>query len=328
MKDKWLGTGMILLLAVPLAVFTLLALIDEGDPLPAETVVQEPGQNCPGPEEHCAYLPFIPRQDQPPFYAMDVVPTEDLAQVAQLEIDVVGQVFPHDGSPADWLNRLDQAEAHGLRVIAWLWPQGWEWAGDSWDIDPQADLFVRTVAGHPALLAVYALHEPYWQGCWGCGYTTAQQQALYTQIKSIARVPIYSAVDSMAFWTAQGPETAFADGICDYCLTWYYPFLEGTYDRDEFLDRLHADLDVARDRAPNSRIIWAMQAFAQNPPGYRMPDAAEMDDLAGEVYKAGVDGAIWYVWTFNALYDDFLSNHAELLPIVEQIYHDHVAPQQ
>jgi hypothetical protein len=259
---------------------------------------------------------------------MDMVRTEHLANVADLDIEVVGQVFRHNGTPESWLDQLDEAEKRGLEVIAWLWPQGWEWDGATWQFDSQARSFVETVAGHPATFAVYALHEPYWQGCWGCGYTTHEQQLLYDAIKAIADVPIFSAVDSMAFWTAQGEETAFADGICDYCETWYYPFLEDEYHWDEFLTHLHEDLAVARERAPNSKIVWAMQAFAQDPPGFRMPTSAEMDDMAREVYAAGVDGALWYPWTFNTLYDDFLFNHPELYGTVRDVYQDHVLPRR
>lgn len=160
----------------------------------------------------------------------------------------------------------------------------------------------------------------------GAVATLSEQQLLYDAIKAIADVPIFSTVDSMAFWTAQGEETAFADGICDYCGTWYYPFRTDGYRRDEFVAQLHADLAVARERASNSKIVWGMQAFAQDSLGFRMPTSVEMYDLAGEVYAAGVDGAMWYVWWFESLYSDFLSNHPELYDTVMQVYEDHVLP--
>ncbi len=269
-----------------------------------------------------------PNGDNLPFYGMDTVFAEDLPLVASLGAEVVAQKFSYSGTPMNWLDQLDEAQAHDLQVIAWLWPQGWQWDGTTWHIDHRARSFVQTVAGHPATFAVFALHEPYWQGCWGCGYTTYEQQLLYDAIKAIADVPIYSAVDSIAFWTAQGEETAFADGVCDYCGTWYHPFRTDGYKREEFLEQLYADLAVARERGPKSKIVWAMQAFAQDQGGFRMPTSAEMYDLAGEVYAAGVDGAMWHPWTFNSLYDDFLSNHPELYDTVRQVYEDHVLPRR
>ncbi len=223
---------------------------------------------------------------------------------------------------------MNKADAHDLKVIAWLWPEGWSWDGTAWQIGDQARSFVQTVAGHPALFAVYGLHEPYWQGCWGCGYTTREQQLLSDAIKSIAEVPIYSEIGSAAFWTTQGEETAFADGVCDYCGIWYYPFREGKYERERLQERLRDDVALIRERAPKSQIIWGLQSFAQDPPGFYMPSVKEMYDLAAVVLLAGVDGASWYPWTFGELYDDFLYNHPELYDVVRQVYDTVVVPIQ
>jgi len=262
-----------------------------------------------------------------PFYGVQYVYSDELETVQELGVEVVLMDFEHDGPPGDWLAYLDEAQAQGIQIIAWLWPPGWDWDGAQWQIDYQAELFVQTVAGHPALFAVYSLHEPYWRGCEGCGYTTAEQQALYGAIKAIADVPIYSEVDSMSFWTARGEETAFADGICDYCSTWYYPFKEGgVYEREAFIAQLTADLAVTRERAPNSKLVWTMQSFAQGAPYHlRMPDADEMRDLASIVYSTDIDGALWYPWYWDDdQYSDFLSNHPELYPVVREIYEEYV----
>jgi hypothetical protein len=299
---------------------------------------------------------------------MHFVPSSDLARVRDLGVGVVLMSFRHDGTPAEWLAYLEAAWAEQIQVIAWLYPPGWHWDGatrvylplvlsrdlsplsapssaehaessrtvllaeerGSWQIDEQAELFVQTVSEHPALLAVYALHEPYWNGCWGCGYTTTQQQALYTAIKAIADVPIHSAVDSMSAWTRyaeqENKDTAFADGICDYCETWYHPFLEGpegpVYERAQLIAQLEADLAVARARAPNAKIVWSLQSFAHRDGYYRMPTADEMRNLASIIYSTDIDGALWYPWDFGELYSDFLSKHPELHPVVKEIYED------
>jgi hypothetical protein len=258
---------------------------------------------------------------------MQFVPIEDLSTARDLGIEVILANFHHDGTPTDWLTYLDAAHALDLQVIPWLWPEGWSWDGATWRIDEQATLYLQTVAGHPALLAIYLLHEPYWRGCTGCGYTTAEQQALYRAVKSIADVPTYSEIGGIAYWTAYSPETVFADGVCDYCSTWHYPFKDGgIYERDQVRAILEADLATAKRRAPNSKIVWTMQAIEYRPDHLRMPTADEMRDLAALVYARKPSGAWWYLWTFEGHYDDVLANHRELHPVVRDIYRDIVLP--
>jgi hypothetical protein len=256
---------------------------------------------------------------------MQFVYQADLDVAKALGVEVIMTDLPHNGTPASWSSFLDAAQARGIRVIPWLWPQGWTWNGQAWQIDAQATLFIQTVANHPAVLAVYALHEPYWNGCEGCGYSTATQQALYTAIKEIAAVPLYSEIGSISGWTAHGSATAFADGVCDYCANWNYPFKTGgVYERQKVIAQLTADLSVAAERAPQSKVIWIMPAFEYAPDQLRMPSAAEMQDLASIVYSTSVAGAWWYPWTFGDLYSDYLVNHPELQPTIRSIYTDYV----
>ena len=146
-----------------------------------------------------------------PFYGMQFVPIDELDMVRGLGIEVILESFERDAPPEEWLAYLDEAQALGIQVVAWLWPPGWHWDGSEWEIPNRDREFIEAVAYHPALFAVYSLHEPYWMGCRGCGYTTAEQQALYDAIKAIAEVPIWSDVDSISLWTAHSEETAFAD---------------------------------------------------------------------------------------------------------------------
>jgi hypothetical protein len=178
-------------------------------------------------------------------------------------------------------------------------------------------------------LAVYALHEPYWGGCEGCGYTTAEQQALYSALKAIANVPIYSEIQGIAYWAERGPETAISDGVCDYCQGSRYPFRDGgVYERDELIAALLADLAVLRERAPHSSLVWTMPVMAYPPDRFRMPTPEEMRDHAAIVYSADVAGAWWYMWTFDGHYDDHLSRHPELYPVVSEIFEQYVLPKK
>jgi hypothetical protein len=323
----WLGIALAVVLVAVVVVVGLNIASTPSDGLLDEADVKATLRAAPTPER--AYVPTVltqPPSPQKPFYGMVFVPEDQFGAVRELGIEVVEKTFDHTGSPADWLALLDKARDHDLKVIAWLWPEGWSWDGSAWQIDDKARSFVQTVSKHPATLAVYGLHEPYWQGCWGCGYTTAQQQLLYDAIKAIADVPIYSEVGGVAFWTEQGEDTAFAERVCDYCGNWYYPFQDGKYERDILLQKLKDDLAVMRERAPNSKLVWGLQTFAKDPPGYEMPTAKEMYDLAAIVFAAGVDGASWYPWTFGELYSDVLSNHPELYDTVRRVYDTIVLP--
>ena len=44
-----------------------------------------------------------------------------------------------------------------------------------------------------------------------------------------------------------------------------------------------------------------------------------MRDLTAILYRSDIAGAMWYPWTFNTLYDDYLANHPELYPVVLDI---------
>jgi hypothetical protein len=320
------------LMLVAAGIAALLALQSRGfiGPIatPSLPVASPAGSRMPGVGQMGTPPPSPPSTDRQPFYGMQYVPIDQIGLVQGLGVEVILMDFPHDGPAEDWLDYLDTADEYGVKVVAWLWPPGWEWDGTAWQIDEQARVFIRTVADHPALLAVYSLHEPYWMGCDRCGYTTVEQQMLYDKIKAIADVPIWSAVDGPAYWTAQGEKTAFADGICDYCEMWFYPFKgRERYERDALIERMVADIQTARTRAPHSKIVWDMQSFAIGAPYHlRMPTGPEMRDLASVVYSMDIDGALWYTWTWNDSYSDYLVNHSELYPTVREIYDQIVHP--
>jgi hypothetical protein len=276
-----------------------------------------------------------PAEPRLPFYGMEFVPLEDLDTVQSLGIDMLLAEFPASDGPAEWLAYLDAAHARQLRVIPWYWPEGWrlDEATGTWIFDDHARLFLETVADHPATFAVYGMHEPYWNLCQTCGYTTAELQQLYRQIKAIADVPIYSEMESFVLYSRgaeSSPATVFADGVCDYCNVNFYPFREGgIYQREQLMQALVEELELAQELAPQSRIIWTMAAFAYPQDNLRLPNAEEMVDLATLVYGAGYVGAFWYTWDFDeSSYPDFLSRHPELFSSVREIYDTVVFPLQ
>jgi|GEM_PF-1114366 len=305
------------------------------------------GDNTELPRHHFLIERSVPEERALEFYGMQYVEdSADYETVANLGINALLLDFSSGAGASAWLAQLDEAQAAGFRVVAVHWDSsqdnfGWSWndATEQWDISASAQSFVETVAGHPALIAVYALHEPYWNNCEQCGYTTAQQQKLYQQIKAIADVQVYSAFSSFFYAENEyGPEYRFADGVCDYCDTWIYPseFVEegsdqGFYNRDRLVNRLASELAHVREVAPNSKFIWILQAFESEVALRKLPTYEQMIDLASIVMEydehGGVDGVFWYVWDFDpSEYQEVLSDHPELQPAVREIYDRYVAP--
>ncbi|MEM9134591.1 MAG: hypothetical protein AAF962_08235 [Actinomycetota bacterium] len=256
------------------------------------------------------------------FYGMQYPTPGSYGTMQDLNIDTILIDFAIGAGPEEWMRQLDEADAAGLRVVAWLWTPGWVWddAGEQWIINDEGRSFLTTVEGHPALLAVYGTHEAYWNECFGCGYNTAQLQMLYRQIKEIADVPIYSAFDGFAFWEDFSDETTFSDGICDYCDTWYYPVLaDGTYDRAEYINRLREEVETFRELAPNSKFVWVLQSFSSELSGRSLPDEEELADMAELAARVDIDGIWWYVWSFDqSQYQEVLGGQPELHDVVRE----------
>ena len=268
-----------------------------------------------------------------PFYGIQYVPLAELPHVRALGFDVVLTDFAYDADPATWVTYLDTARALRMRVIPWLWPEGWtlDRRTGAWTIDATARRFLETVARHPATFAIYGLHEPYWNECDTCGYTTAEQQALYTAIKRIAPVPIYSEINGFTFWAEASRAKTIAPGVCDYCQTAFYPFLDnGSYQRDELIAHIEREIATLQRYAPESRLIWTMPAMAHRGDRLRMPTSDEMWDYANLVYgRPEISGAWWYMWRWdNQLYSTYLAEHPELHPTVRNIADAIVAPRR
>lgn len=278
------------------------------------------------PEPTAIPIPLIP------FYGMQFVPKDDLSIVKELGVEVVLQDFSRNDSAEEWLSYLDAAEAVDIKIVAWFWSPGWTYDRENatWIIDDEAKTFINTIKDHPALFAIYSIHEPYWNDCFGCGYTTSELQQLYSAIKAIADVPIFADMDELVFWDDHSEETIFADGICDYCGLWYYPAKsDGSFDREKFIERIEGDIALMKEKAPNSEFVWAMQGFATGEPfNLRVPTSEEMKEIATITYSyKELFGAWWYPWVFDTEeYQDFLSLRPDLHPTLKTVYEDIVLP--
>lgn len=256
------------------------------------------------------------------FFGVQYPDPEDYDTITALGADTILIDFGIGSEPERWTAQLDEAEAAGLNVVAWLWPEGWQIDEDTdqWVFDDRAVTFLETVEGHPALFAVYGTHEAYWNGCYDCGQTTAQLQDLYRRIKEYADVPVYSSFGEFHFWAEMGSETAFADGVCDYCDSWHYPVkAEGVYDLDGYRTKLELELSVFRELAPNSKFVWVLQGFGSERWGKELPSADQLREIAAIAAEADIDGVWWYPWDFDSSeYESVLGDAPELQEVIAE----------
>lgn len=257
------------------------------------------------------------------FYGVEFVPPAQFDDVAALGANAVLIDFPASKGPNRWKQILDAADDEGLRVVATLYPFQWEWdeSVERWRVSKKGRKFLRTIEDHPALLAVYALHEPYWNGCEGCGYTTAQQQALYDKITGIADVDVYSSFSSFK-WAHRtlGPKYEFAPGICDWCDTWRYPNQFNGYKRKKMIKRLDRELAYFRQRDPNAKFVWVLQGFESAEANRKLPSYDQLLDQADVALSRDIDALFWYTWTFDPNeYQEVLGDHPELQPAIAEV---------
>lgn len=260
--------------------------------------------------------------DEVELYGVQYPPEEEYDRLRRMGIDTILIDFSIGADPARWVEQLDLAGDADLSVVAWLWKPGWsldEGTG-TWKMDPRAATFLETVEGHPALFAVYGTHEAYWNGCFDCGYTTEQLQDLYSQIKEIADVPVYSSFGEFHYWANMGPETTFADGICDYCDSWYYPVREGgEYDIEKYRRTLELELSRVRELAPESQFIWVLQGFGSEQWGKELPSRDQLREMVAIAAEADVDGVWFYPWKFDSSeYESVLGDAPELQEVIAE----------
>lgn len=262
----------------------------------------------------------LPTPTTPPvatWYSIARVPVADIAAVREVcgghVIDLFFRPY-HDA--AHIRAQLDIAHEHGYQATVNIYDTNnasrrpWEWNGSEW-VFPQFTIDVlRDIANHPALFAIYALHEGFEI------YTANQQRALYTQLKEIINVPIWSDVNGLAIWENRGHD--LTDGICDYCGTFHHRF-RGDWTSEQCIEEtlgwIDADLDTQQRLMPNSVIVFQIQTFSYYGYSYplRLPTVAELmavrDHLCALSQPFG-----YYPWHHS--YPDNLEDAPQLWPVV------------
>ncbi len=218
-----------------------------------------------------------------------------------------------------WKSALANAEKNNLKLI--IWPLGhgqrytpWAFSFLKWDWDLSEGMDVLkfaeqyTASGGQALLAVLMSHEPFYsQG--ETVFSSSQLKLLYSAMKSVApHVKTYIYMNDMAYYDARDASKQMENGIMDICGTYKHCF--GTKNTmDELLKEIDDDYDLIQRKKLNMQLFFALQTFGYATPDYRMPSAAEMQNLAAKVVeKKKLDGLFWYPWNrVSTSYTNWLS---------------------
>jgi hypothetical protein len=259
---------------------------------------------------------------------------EHLEYLQGLGVNTVLQVFSNrligTGDELNWLIFLDEAERADIKVVARL-GSSVEKGGNEFDYQA-IEAFLSVVQDHPALLAYVGLHEPLER------FTSPQLREFYSKVKSLAPgLPIAHYMGNMLFFERSWrfPFRVFTAGICDICITWYYP--TRYIDNQPFFEeaQVHKLLQTHRrlvdERAPESQLWFLGQSYtlAKHKRNLRMPTPQEMERLYSIVEQEGADGFLWYPWYHNT-YDQVLSDD-EMEPqrqAVLRVYEDFFRSEQ
>lgn len=235
-----------------------------------------------------------------------------LASLKDLGINTIIQVFSskpiENGSEETWLIFLDEADSLEIQVIAFLHPGG-KWMGSDFDYATIRG-FLDVIGEHPALLAYLGLHEPLED------FTSKQLRSFYSTVKQIAPgVPIAHYMGNMAWFdkNLRFPGRGMTAGICDICITWYYPASRQAnapvFEEDQLLEVLEANRKLIDTRASESQLWFLGQSYTQDSHSrkLRMPSPEEMERIFLLADQVGVDGFLWYPWGHGS-YDQVLSD--------------------
>jgi hypothetical protein len=257
------------------------------------------------------------------WYGIRRVPADDLETVAHNLGGTVVEMAVENQTADQIKTLLDQAGAVGYGVILNLYAREtrtkrpWDWNGSEWVFPPSTVETLQEIAHHPALFAVYALHEPLDAGE---GYVSvAQQRELYQLLKQYTDgLPVFSDLGGLRVFEERGVE--LGDGLCDLCCTFPSYFNSDWTSEQclaETLSRIDADLDTQQRLMPNSQIVFLINTYSY--PGYqsypiRMPTPEELAIVRD--YVCDLDQPLmYYPWVHSAV-DLTLKDAPELWPII------------
>jgi hypothetical protein len=251
----------------------------------------------------------------------DVDDMEDvLLDARDMGLTVVIQPFPSalvgSGDEERWNLFLDEAQAVGIDVVAYLWPD-YNFTGDPDDPFDYSYLkpFLDEVGDHPALRGYIGLHEPLEEGK---GISDDELRSFYTEMTSYAPgIELAHYMGDIAYWEDRRSSSdgwTFSDGMCDICIIWYYPFRyvggAPVFEEDLVPPVVQSNLELVRARDPDAVLWFLGQSFTQSTHwrDLRMPTSDEMKALFRLVMQEPLDGYMWYPWNHTDVFDDVLSD--------------------
>jgi len=257
----------------------------------------------------------------PARYGVAYVDESDLPDLVALNVKLV--TWQTEPSPQDALAVLDVAENYGLRVIVRIRGTGdWGWDGSRFDLSPLAD-FESVIGGHPALVAVYGLHEP-WER-----FSPRQLRRFYGHWQAVApSLPVWHDMSYLL--------PVFTDGMCDLCGVSAAPHdwdPSGSpineYERDTRERISQAQTYIQAD--PDAILCAYLQSYGRDFEGWpdvRMPTADEMRENAAIVFgELQITCGVWYPYRHGS-YDYTLGNpqFGEQRQVVAETYNLYFAP--
>ena len=256
--------------------------------------------------------------EPPALYGISYVDESDLPELVTLNIKLV--TWRTEPSSQAALAFLDLAESYGLRVIIRMNGSGdWGWDGNRFDLSVLAD-FEPVIGGHPALFAVYGLHEP-WER-----FDADQLRMFYSQWQAVA--------PSLPVWHDMGylsPE--FTDGMCDVCGISAYPHAwdQSGNPINNYSTNTRQKILAAQTYAPtdpDAILCASLQTFGRDfegQSGLRMPTADEMRQNASIVFgRFQLTCGLWYPYHHSGydhtLDDPEFSEHRQVVAETYTLY--------
>ncbi|RLC64929.1 MAG: hypothetical protein DRI80_00120 [Chloroflexota bacterium] len=274
------------------------------------------------------YLPYTSRQTLSAltWYGITRAPVDDWPTIKENLGGSVVDLIVYPYTPlSEILTSLDSADSLAYQVVFHIYdgdtPTNNPWylnAADEWVFPQSAIDTLEAVSDHPALLAVYALHEPLDEG--EAHVPVEKQRELYQLLKIYTDgLPVYTDMGGLSPWEDQGVD--LTDGICDYCRTGPSYFRSGWTSEQciaETLSRIDADLDTQQRLMPNSQVVFAINtyAFADYQYPIRLPTAYELDVVRD--YLCNLDQPMLYHPWHYSTYDATLEDAPELWPVIAE----------